>query len=155
MKKILQIVLAGLLLGTFSSANAVIINTSVGTYDVTAVIGVPLTTLDDQIWWGDTTLAGEFRDKVGVLLGPLNAPVAGGDASAYFAYSASRALFCGGGTPCDVKVNAGIFTDWGDLPEAYYAVARSVGEVPIPFTPALVLAGGIAAGMARRLRRAS
>ena len=45
MKKILQIVLAGLLLGTFSSANAVIINTSVGTYDVTLATGDPATSI--------------------------------------------------------------------------------------------------------------
>lgn len=128
-----------------STAHAVLINSSVGTYDVTTVTGAPLTTLDDQVWWQDGILAGEFllavRDSLGLFSQP-NYPFE--PAGPLFAFNEYQARQCSGGTGCPntFLVSLNTIYDWDSYQQltfpAVFAVARRVEDVPAPATLALL-----------------
>ena len=55
-------------------ANAVLIDTSIGEYEVTTVEGYSDSLLRSQVWWENTALAEEFAALVGGELGLPNTP---------------------------------------------------------------------------------
>lgn len=70
------------------NANAIVINTSIGLYDITTVSGTYLehrATLQQQVWWGNESLAYEMMSLTEGFDG-LGYPNTGYNESPYFAY---------------------------------------------------------------------
>jgi hypothetical protein len=132
-------------------ANAVLITSSVGTYDVTYTnVKGDSGSLDDQVWWGSLNLAREFAALVGNKLGWLN-DYGNVDYGAFFAYSNS-------GDYTEVAAfNKSGSVDWGPIDEDNrwdFAIAHKVASVPEPGTLSLIGAGLLGLGLLRRRRAA-
>ena len=121
-KNLLTIVL--LVLCCVGSANGAIVNTSVGTFDVTVMVGdfnSLSAVLMSQVWWNDSVLATEFAAAVQTALG---LPHFGGQAGPYFAHtlgasSVTASVWCvnlvAGCTPPAAIDNAGVSISGGGI----------------------------------------
>ena len=84
------------------NANAIVVNSSIGLYDVTTVTGTYLehsALLQEQVWWGDESLAYEMMSLSEGFDG-LGYPNVGYNESPYFAYDDLTV------TPDDISVIA-------------------------------------------------
>lgn len=141
------------------TANADLITTSIGDYDITTVTGTFDEVASDlmaQDWWGDGTLASEFSDALGDLLGTFDLPLPEGSLAytPVFAYEATEGSFDGylwvdfpGGSglgPSSISGPRGIPLVW--------AVGERV-SVPEPGTLALLGVGLFGIGFARRRKK--
>ncbi len=143
------------------AANADLITTSVGTYDVTTIVGTfsdLMSTLMGQVWWEDETLATEFAGLTQGFLGisALNSPIFGRDLSALFAVCNNECLLnTEGGFPIQGSVYAFNLTSAVlgfaiDNRSAEYAITT---RVPEPGTLALFGIGLAALGLSRRRKK--
>ena len=146
-----------------TSAQAVIISTSVGDYDVTTVL-TDFRSYEDvfesQVWWGDVTLAEEFATLTNTIFGTPNL----GLYSPFFWYTSTDITGpCAGiGEPY-----AGVFWDnragraspvcAATAPNGPYtfAIAEAVSSVPEPTVLALIGLGVAGIGFARTKRHSS
>jgi hypothetical protein len=139
-------------------ANSVLITTSVGQYDVSAVT-TPFASSSDllraQVWWSSQSLAAEFADLIGSSLGlPNGSPTGIGPVFAYvdgvglMAFCTNNQYpFCGGDGVHE------FMTDPSNL--AVYAIATMAApsEVAEPGTISLFAAGLMTLGFIRRGQR--
>jgi len=163
MKKTLMaaLIAAGGILAA-SSAHAATVDVSVGGMNwkvstIDGVFGDLLSTLDDQAWWGDGTLAGDFAEAVGFSLGGnVYSPTLVGPAFAYTNGSTTVfdacALFSGATTASCGATNK--FSAVNSNPIVYtFAIAEKISAVPLPAGLPLLAAGiGFLGLMGRRKR---
>ena len=151
------------------SANAVLIDTSIGTYDVTYRLTTGLGLLDpgvpDVPWLGNGDLTEEFVTLVGDRLGFPNDLRSTNCAGIFFetVCGAFGPFFIAGKPPFTILV-ASTQVIAGDGIETFlpsgivgfnYAFARNVAPIPEPGTLSLLGAGLIALGLRRFRRRAA
>ena len=151
--------LAAILLLAAPQAHAgLIIDTSVGTYEVSTIFtsfDSSSSLLSSQVWWDDLDLAVEFATNVGTGLGvngafgPLFAALFISGAQGMFAVGSG---WCDGAPAC---VPAGIyFVGARSGVSTYYAVASQVPEqVPEPGAAHLFVVGVFSIGWLRFRRR--
>ena len=141
-------------------ANAVLIDTSVGKYEVTTVKGYSVSLLRSQVWWENTSLAEEFAELVGTEFGTPNldgkhAPFfwvtdmdTGGPCFTYFGERYAGVVW-------DQGSGASVPVCVGTQPEGpfTFAVATPVTAVPEPSMAGLLCLG--VAGLFLSSRRRS
>ena len=152
--KTLFVALFSLSLATSAPAATVSVDNT--TYDVTMLTGTldqkTSELLQDQVWWGDTTLAGTFAKLVGTLLGLPNSPSFGPLFATSFAKNnvkgAAFTWRVNRESVASASVNA-------NNKNAVYAIATVVpAAVPVPAAGLLLMSAlaGIAALRSRRRR---
>ena len=130
-------------------ANAIMINSSVGAYDVTTITGILnapsiSSQLTNQVWFNNETLAGEFAGLVQDSLGLPNA--LGFTVGPLFVFEVpliSRAWF-------PLTSTVGIVSGGNPSTERTFAIAQ---QVPEPSTLALLSLGFLGIGAARKLKK--
>ncbi|MCB1760249.1 MAG: hypothetical protein KDI68_10790 [Gammaproteobacteria bacterium] len=138
----------------FSPANAVLINTSIGAFEVTAAAGLSIDQLDEQPWWDDNILAREFAELVDLSLGTFVQPLSTGvEVAPFFAITPTVAIYCG--TGCDpFGAGAIVYPDNWDASQAQFGpVTFAVAEraqISEPSVISLLTFGLVGAGLARR-----
>jgi len=149
------------------SANAVLIDTSIGTYEVTYVFSFGFGLGEDrdknQPWHGDQQLAVEFATLVGDSLGFLNSlpsleqgcPAFGAACGDYGPYFARNQIFTHQVVTVSQYQDGRVLTflEYG-LDRANWAIATKVTSIPEPGTLSLFGAGLLALGFLRRRRAA-
>jgi len=132
--------------------NAIVVNSSIGMYDVTTVSGTfseHSATLQQQVWWGNESLAYEMMSLSEGFDG-LGYPNVGYNESPYFAYAdfivppddISVAVWTTA-TGCTESVSCRAFQDEIDgicFPDSGYPCVWGVAQ-PVPVPPALWLFG--------------
>jgi hypothetical protein len=137
MKKILM---ALIFIGSVFQAHATIISTSVGDYNIETILctfndTVCQEILDDQVWWGNSTLAEEFSDEVGSFFGSIN-PFPSTLFTVYFAFGASSTS-SGLASGCELALGCHDNLT-SAVNDRYWATATQV-SVPEPSTVSLIL----------------
>lgn len=134
------------------NANAVLISTSVGDYDVTTEICTfdspeCLDILEDQVWWGNAALAGEFSALVGNFFGGIN-PIPNTGFTVYFAYADSTL----NGLVAACELSLGCLNNLtSDNSDRYWAVATlQQQQVSAPASLAILMLGLVYLGCFRR-----
>lgn len=142
-------------LGLGTASHAVVVDASVGRYDVQLLTSDSfndlLDTLDDQVWWGSTSLAREFSELVGEDLGIANPGFL--DFGPVFA-TGSNSLSNAVGCYYSFNRSQVSCNPWGPVSSDYvYAYATPISAVPVPASlPLMLTALGLAGFLSRRRR---
>ncbi len=147
MKKLIMV----LLMIAPLSAGAVVVDSSIGQYDVTSTSTTGSdSALNGTAWWGSSSLAQEFAGLVGGSLGLPNGFFGG--TGPYFAYARTST------NTVYAASFLGLFTFTDDdrsRDTNTYALSRSVAQVPEPGSIVLFGAGLIGLALLRRRRAAA
>lgn len=129
-----------------TGANAVLISSSVGDFDVTTEVDFDLAFAEAQPWWLSATLADEFATLVGNMLGAAVNPVIFPELGPAFLYEETSAVHWE--EPLgDASSVSGPYLATSPI---VYAVARRA-SVPLPATVGLLFMALAAGVSARRL----
>ena len=118
------------------------ISTVVGTFDSLE------STLNDQPWWGQSSLASDFSFALGGALGYPNPPVTTAERGPIFAYAAGSTQF-----QYRAVTTVGAAGGFQDRDITFtFAIGEELAPVPLPATLPLLLVGAGALAMIRRRR---
>lgn len=137
-----------------STSDSILVSSSAGDINITTFYcsfedSACVDVLDDQLWWGNSTLAEELVDLVGDVFGALN-PFPGSPYTVYFAYGMNS---FGGASGCELALRCNDNLTSPTSPR-YWAVAESTNHSVVSEPPLLGLMGLLLIALVRLRKKA-